>query len=383
MINKIIFMKYISILALLFLISCNEQPKQQDQEIQFKAAATLPEISYLPNGDTVIWTQTTKTISYPVWTKTIKPKVIKFNYLSLPLSPAKKISGQSNVVIENLRFENITEAMVYIDNCSNVIIKKCFFNKGGAEGIVFYNVKNVLVDSCLFNGVTTGVYASTSQGVKVNNSQFINMRMRSDGSTRGQFVQFNAVTGEGNEVSGNKGENFAGESNPEDMISMFKSYGTAASPILIKNNFGRGGGPSQSGGGIMLGDYGGGYIIVENNKLLDPGNYIIACAGGTDITIRNNQGYQSLKDWSNIGMYTYSNPSSIGCTRINVTGNNIVCNSKRFPPYNNYYFPMNKIESCKESNWSGNSSTITIAELGIPVDLIDFVTQEELLKIRK
>ena len=69
--------------------------------------------------------------------------------------------------------------------------------------------------------MTTGVYASTSQGLKVRNNQFVNVRQRkttnADGTitkARGQFVQFNTCSGVGNEISGNKGENFQGESDP-------------------------------------------------------------------------------------------------------------------------------------------------------------------------
>ena len=220
------------------------------------------------------------------------------NYLTLPKSEAKFVYKDDNVVIENLQFENVNGISIYIKQSKNVTIRNCFFNRASAEAINIEHSSNIRIENCLFNKADAGVYAMESQSIKVINNQFINARQR-PGEGRGQFVQFNGITGEGNIIENNQGENFAGESDPEDLISLFKSYGTAASPILIRNNTFRGGGPSSSGGGIMTGDYGGGYIIVENNVLVDPGQYGIASAGGSDISILNNKIYGKRQPFTN------------------------------------------------------------------------------------
>jgi hypothetical protein len=63
----------------------------------------------------------------------------------------------------------------------------------------------------------------------------------------------------------------------------------------------------------MTGDYGGAWIHVVNNTLIDPGNYGVAAAGGTDITLENNKIVGSRSAVSNVGIYVWlqsSNPVS-------------------------------------------------------------------------
>lgn len=83
------------------------------------------------------------------------------------------------------------------------------------------------------------------------------------------------------------------DSDYEDMINLFSSSGTASDPIHISGNTFRNGGPSRSGTGIILGDGNissgpSQYILVENNRFIDPGHVGINLAGGNNITIRNN-----------------------------------------------------------------------------------------------
>ena len=175
------------------------------------------------------------------------PVPTTFNYLALPKSGPKFIYQKSNVVIENLQFEYSGRMSLYIKQSSNITVRNCFFNKSALEAINVESSSNITIENCLFNDAQSGVYVMQSQVIKVVNNQFVNVRKREDGS-RGQFVQFNQVTGEGNIIENNKGENFPDESNPEDLISLYQSHGTAASPILVRNNIFRGGGPSISGG---------------------------------------------------------------------------------------------------------------------------------------
>ncbi|NLD23444.1 MAG: hypothetical protein GX670_04350, partial [Bacteroidales bacterium] len=110
------------------------------------------------------------------------------------------------------------------------------------------------------------------------------------------------VTGSDNSVSYNVVENVFGESSPEDIINIYQSHGIKQSPIVIKSNWLRGGGPSLSGGGILLGDLGGSYQIAEDNILVDPGQYGIGIGGGNNMTLRNNKVYAKQQYFTNVAI---------------------------------------------------------------------------------
>lgn len=330
--------------------------------------------------DTIIITEEVQTFkTNKITRKPYKPPVIvqppaASKYFLLPVSNPIVLNGQSDVIIDGKRFENSPGVSIKITNCKSITIKNCFFNRSVAEAIVIENSIGVTVQYNLFAWNTAGVYAATSQGIKVLNNQFVNMRQVA-GPKRGQFVQFNTVTGAGNEVSNNKGENFPGESDPEDMISMFRSSGTSASPIQIRNNWGRGGGPSASGGGIVLGDYGGSYIVADGNVLLNPGNYGMAISGGHYMTITNNKIFSKQTLISNNPLFIWAQAGA-ACSNNTIRNNRVTwINSAGI--FNDGWNPGN----CTNTVWQP-PTRITEAELNFPVHLIDYVTPEELLKIR-
>ncbi len=297
------------------------------------------------------------------------------DYLLLSKSAALSITNDSNVVIENLQFENIDGIALNIKGGRNILIRNCFFNKAKEEAINIEISSGIKIENCLFNGVATGVYAMQSKSISVKNNQFINVRQRSYGG-RGQFIQFNGVTGEGNSIENNRGENFAGESDPEDLISMFNSTGTANSPISIRNNIFRGGGPSTSGGGIMTGDYGGGYQVVENNTLLDPGQYGIASAGGKHISLINNKIFAKQQPFTNNPLYVWAQAGA-GCSDIYVKGNRANWKNKNGEINGGW-----NSENCANTSFE-YPTTITIEEMNVPEHLITMVTPEQLVAIRK
>lgn len=303
------------------------------------------------------------------------PTPTTINYLALPKTGSKFIYQQSNVVIENLQFENSDSISIYIKKSSNIIVRNCFFNKSMLEAINVETSSNITIENCLFNNAQSGVYVMKSQAIKIINNQFVNVRKRKDGS-RGQFVQFNQVSGEGNIIENNKGENFLNESNPEDLISLYQSYGTAASPILVRNNIFRGGGPSTSGGGIMTGDLGGSYLHVENNTLIDPGQYGIATAGGTNITILNNKIYGRQQSFTNNPLYIWAQ-TGIVCSNINVKGNKV--NWTDSTGYKNMGWNSG---NCASTLWEP-PVVVSLEEINVPAHLITFITPAELVQIRK
>ncbi|RZL19272.1 MAG: hypothetical protein EOO89_03830 [Pedobacter sp.] len=225
-------------------------------------------------------------------------EVIDLNYSS---STAIDLYNKHNITINGKSINGGSAPLIKLTNCSNITITGNRLSNSKDVGIYLYNCKNITITDNYFTRVSTGVYADhTGGGIVVNNNQFLNMQ---GPFPRGQFVQFNNVKGAGSSISNNKGENVIGMSYAEDAISLYQSEGTAASPILIKGNLIRGGGPSQSGGGIMLGDNGGSYLYASDNVLVDPGQFGMAISGGHHITIVNNSIYGKQQSFTNVGLY--------------------------------------------------------------------------------
>ncbi|WP_276502643.1 PKD domain-containing protein, partial [Terrimonas pollutisoli] len=297
------------------------------------------------------------------------------NYLKLPASAPRTYNGQSNFVIENLSFTNMNGNNITIFNGNNITIRNCYFGVSKGIGVELENCSNVTIENCFFANNKSGVYATSCSGIKVNNNQFINAQ---GPFPRGQFVQFNSVTGSGNSVSGNRGECFRGESYAEDLVNMYRSNGTSGSPVLVKDNLFRGGGPSPSGGGLMSGDFDGGYVIVENNKLVFPGNYGIGIAGGNNIKLLNNSVYSERRPWTNVGIYVWAQQGA-SCSQITVEGNKSTWTHK--DGFNNPFWDGG---NCGPITWDGlNSSGQSLASMNFPEQLITCVTEDELWQVRE
>jgi hypothetical protein len=120
---------------------------------------------------------------------------------------------------------------------------------------------------------------------------------------RGQLAQFDKVPGAGNRINHNLALNDLGESNPEDVINIYKSSGTEDDPIQVIGNKIRGGVPSGSGGGIMTGNGGGAHIVVRDNVVVDPGQYGIAIAGGYHLQMLDKKVFGRKQPFTNVGIY--------------------------------------------------------------------------------
>jgi len=247
----------------------------------------------------------------PTITNTIIPTITTTNKTSSPYSISDPIiwNGVSDKTISHLEISNLKGASIELINCKNIRIEYCKLGPSKGEGVTLYNCTNITVENCYMESISTGVSAVESFAIKVNYNDVKNVM---GPFPRGQMVQFDEVTGSGSSISYNVCENIAGQSHPEDAISLFKSHGTANDPIKVIGNWIRGGGPSISGGGIILGDYGGSYINVENNILVDAGQYGIAITAGNNLTIKNNKIYsrkQSFTFWGLMSYIQYSNPT--------------------------------------------------------------------------
>jgi Right handed beta helix region len=236
------------------------------------------------------------------------------------------LSNQHDIVIQGVAISNIT-----LYNCYNITIKNCKIGPYKQIGIILSQCNNVHIDSCYLYQVSTGVYANDSKTISVTNCQAKNMM---GPFPDGQFVQYKNVSGGGNRVSFNKFQNILGESYTEDAISMYASNGLPADPIVIEGNWIRGGGPSHSGGGIMLGDGGGSNMVAKNNILVDPGQYGMAVSGGSYMSIINNTIFGKTQAFTGVGIYyrSYFGPTSgniyVGKNAVNYTNSkNVLSNT--------------------------------------------------------
>jgi hypothetical protein len=259
------------------------------------------------------------------------------------------ISGQSNQVYNNLKISSTTGSCILIVNSTNITIQNsevgpCTAPNGAlSSGIGVFQSNSVSIQAVNIHdtqevGIAVtggqgfaltqssitrssgGVYANTTTGVKIDHNQFLNMI---GPRPRGQFVQFDKVTGSGNSISCNVGQNILGQSGPTDAINIYQSIGDAADPIHVTGNKILGGGPSLVGGGIMLGDGGiGQYQIAQANILVDPGQYGIAIASGSNIKVLDNLIYAKAQSFSNIGIYIW-NQSKQPCAKNSIDGNQV------------------------------------------------------------
>ena len=231
------------------------------------------------------------------------------------------------------------------------------------NGVNISNSKNITVINCCFNSVATGVYAYKSAQLSILRSRFSNIQ---GPFPRGQMVQFNEVTGGGNNISYNKCQNVQGVSNPEDVINIYKSYGTLTSPIQIAGNQIRGGGPSKSGGGIMVGDNGGGYITVKDNILVNPGQYGIAIAGGTHINVMKNVIFGKRQPFTNVGIYIWNQHTS-GCAFNTISGNKVNWTNARGEPNHGW----NNGNCGNVNGWDTNIWGAAIDSTILPATLVE------------
>jgi hypothetical protein len=296
----------ISILFFLvtFVVSCNEDTK--------------PIKSVDPKRDT------TKAVAAPVTgtidtgSKTIGATMVKAmrraSVSKTAFQPSKLLIliNKHDTVIQGVS----TPSMIFF-KCSNVTIKNCRIGPGGKPGITLSQCTHVRIDSCYLYQVSTGIYAENCKAVSITNCQAKNMM---GPFPKGQFVQFRGVSGGGNRVSFNKFENIFGQSYTEDAISMYNCNGAPADPIRIESNWIRGGGPSKSGGGIMLGDGGGSNQVAKNNILVDPGQYGMAVSGGSFMSIVNNTIYAKAASFTNVGLY-YRNYTKLPSANIYIAKN--------------------------------------------------------------
>ena len=276
------------------------------------------------------------------------------------------LDGAHDIIISGKSIIGGVIPSIFLKNCYNIHITKNKLYNSTNVGIHLIYCKNITVDYNYFTNVSSGVYAEqiSNGGIIVNNNQFLNMR---GPFPRGQFVQFNNVNGPNNSISYNKGENIFGSSFAEDGINLYQSSGTPSSPGMIVGNWIRGGGPSSSGGGIMLGDNGGSYLTASNNILVDPGEYGMAIAGGDHIVITNNTIYGRSQYFTNVGLYVNS-INGYAATNCTVANNQV--NYYNATNYNNNDWLAPGV--AKPTGWDGNNWGINLDASVLPKVIITY-----------
>ncbi len=199
-----------------------------------------------------------------------------------------------------------------------------------ADTYAFVRVENSYLEG------TSGIWLHHSRPratVKILRNSALNIDGRlSDGAggwrggndSKVQFVQFDkGVNLVDTEVAWNQIINEPYKSRVEDVINIYRTNGTASSPIRIHNNYIQGAYPANpakddfSGGGILLGDAGGAHLHAFNNQVVSTANYGVAIAGGKNNKIYNNRVLSSgrLADGTpiasqNVGIYIWNQHSA-------------------------------------------------------------------------
>lgn len=248
------------------------------------------------------------------------------------------IRGQNNVVIDGKAFKDEGgQNCLSIQNSTNITVRNSSFI-GCYRGVLAENSTNVVIENNYFENNVASAVGLNSTGVKVRynriknagGGKWLTMSEAFGNRMLPNMVQFNKVYGAGNEITNNVGLNEPGKSSTEDLMTTYQSQGTSSAPIYIQNNCIQGGGPSPSGGGLMVGDQGGKYITARNNSLINVGQYSMAIAGGHYNQILNNRIYAHERSGFplDVGLYVHDYGNSLdgtGCSNNTVQGNQIDC----------------------------------------------------------
>lgn len=259
---------------------------------------------------------------------TATPPDAQYRVLDVPGGPTisnatescLKLSGLEDAIIENLTLGPCGDKGIELRDSKRVIIRNVTISGTRGSAIYIFNSEGVETTGNTISDAGNGIYAERSTAVRVSCNSLEDMR---GPIPTGQFVQFNRVEGAGSEIRCNAGRNSPSPDRlPEDAINLYKSSGTAQSPIMVRWNLIIGGGPSPSGGGIMLGDSGGAYQIAEANTLVDPGQYGVAISSGHNNQLLNNKVFGRQQPFTNVGIYVW-NQYPQPCHSNKVSGNQV------------------------------------------------------------
>lgn len=215
---------------------------------------------------------------------------------STTTAPAIRITTTQPVTIINSTIKGRQDLILGAARVNVTIINSTAIGVGGGN-----EHPTLLSTDAGFSSVTIVNNDITSAGIWLLNGGNVTVtgnRVRDINPTGAnpfaQFVQLNTVVG-AIDIGWNEVINTPGASDVEDVISLYKSGGTAANPARIHDNFLWGAYPNPitqgfSGGGIMVGDTGSsvGNVVVESNQVVGTTNYGISVVCGSNQHVRGN-----------------------------------------------------------------------------------------------
>ncbi len=232
-------------------------------------------------------------------------------------------NASANIVIKDSEIGPCKDEGIYIESSENITIRDTYIHDTKGVGIRTFSAERIHVTSNQIERVASGVLAGKSKQVDINNNYFLNVQ---GPYPRGQIVQFVRVSGPGNRINNNIGINEVGKSYAEDTINIYSSHGTPDDYIQVNDNILVGGGPSRSGGGILLGDNDSSYAIADGNILVNPGATGIKIASGHHLILTNNKVFSDRKDFTNTAVpigNQAKNREEFGCHSLEVSNNEI------------------------------------------------------------
>lgn len=316
------------------------------------------------------------------------PRPEGFDWDALTPQSPTSYTNAGTVVIDAKSFTNLNTGvlsgdLIQVSGTGNLTFKNCYFGPSIRNGATISGFTGTIrFENCLFVSNKVAIEITTSNCTfQAENCQCINPWGAP--LCKGQFFQSAVATFTNSYIRDCAMESFLGLASTEDWISLFTTNASAASRFIISDNLIRGGGPSISGGGIMLGDHGGSYATVENNKLRNPGNYQIAVSGGNNYIVQNNLAY-SNDPYSRIGMYAYGQQGYL-CGSITFQNNGL------FRQGGNPWYAGNgtPAESCGTITGANpwidqtNITNLTLAQLAFPSTIITFVDEDRLWHLRE
>jgi len=271
----------------------------------------------------------------------------------------QSIQNASNLTYENVRISNPNGPCFTATNVQNITFKNSKIGPCLGHGISINGGNNIKIDNTEITQLSQtpiqalqlGIFIQNSQnvkiyrnkidynpsGIRITNSQFVNVRFNSMGNFKGPIrtnfangngILFERVTGGASDISCNTIINDNPQAFTEDNINVLASHGVDAegARIGVYGNRITGGSQSEYSSGIVIGDIGGSNVTAKDNIVVNTGQIGIAIAGGDKMKAINNIVYSDQRPNGNSGMYTWDqeiNGVRYGCSNINLQGNKV------------------------------------------------------------
>ncbi len=272
--------------------------------------------------------------------------------ISNPGGPCLSLRGAHNITIRNVTLQNCgTQANTGVDRkkivnitaSSNITITNTKFVNNASRAVSNHDLIKVhnSADVTIVNNEIRNLASATNEtgpdsgnrAILVTGNQTSNLVITrnsfySPGRNAVQISRARRIPGV--KITHNRIEGRGPwDSDFEDMINFFATTGHPDDPILVRKNYLRNGGPSDSGTAIILGDgrdgLGTGNIRVVENIIVDPGHVGINIVSGFNFTVKNNiiYGGTNVGLWTSTGLVVHHQRYTPACRDHAVYGNRV------------------------------------------------------------